>query len=392
MRTNTLNPGMGGSSAILYVDDEEMARKYFYLSMSSDYAVMTASDMEQAPGILAVPGNGIGVLVTDYRMPGRGGAALLRHVSEHYPHLVCLLVTAYADKEVLLDSLNGAEVFRVLEKPLDMDQLRHALRLASARARERQARRDNLLAIEETLGFLAHELNTPLATIANFARGIERRSGTSGGEPAPGARPDDIQEAASLVHDNARYCLTVLDSFISSVKLAHGAVSEPRIRMVHSAAGLLLSLLDAYPLTAEQRAVISWDIREDFAVTALPNCVALVLSSILSNALRALAGRPQATLRFTVLVGSAPQILIYDNGPGIAPDVQARLLADPVTTHAHAGGSGWGLIFCQRIMQSFGGSISVQSEPGLSTTVVLSFPAITQHTPPPRGNRTIEKE
>ena len=378
-----INPGMGGSSAILYVDDEEMARKYFAMSVSGDYAVLTAPDMEQALNILAVPGHGVGVLVTDYRMPGRGGAALLRHVSQHHPHLVCLLVTAYADKEVLLDSLNGAEVFRVLEKPIDLPQMRHALRLASARARERQARRDNLLAIEETLGFLAHELNTPLATIANFARGIERRSNLSG---------DDIQQAASLVHDNARYCLTVLDSFISSVKLAHGAVNAPGVQAVHSAARLLRSLLDAYPLSAEQRAMIQCDIAQDFAVTALPNCVALVLSSILSNSLRALQGQPDARLCFTVLVDVTPQIRIHDNGPGIAPEVQARLLADPVTTHAHSGGSGWGLIFCQRIMQSFGGSIAVQSEPGLSTTVVLNFPAITQHAPPARGNRNREKE
>lgn len=378
-----INPGMGGSSAILYVDDEEMARKYFAMSVSGDYAVLTAPDMEQALNILAVPGHGVGVLVTDYRMPGRGGAALLRHVSQHHPHLVCLLVTAYADKEVLLDSLNGAEVFRVLEKPIDLPQMRHALRLASARARERQARRDNLLAIEETLGFLAHELNTPLATIANFARGIERRSNLSG---------DDIQQAASLVHDNARYCLTVLDSFISSVKLAHGAVNAPGVQAVHSAARLLRSLLDAYPLSAEQRAMIQCDIAQDFAVTALPNCVALVLSSILSNSLRALQGQPDARLCFTVLVDVTPQIRIHDNGPGIAPEVLARLLADPVTTHAHSGGSGWGLIFCQRIMQSFGGSIAVQSEPGLSTTVVLNFPAITQHAPPARGNRNREKE
>jgi two-component system response regulator PhcR len=381
MRYAALNSGMGGNTAVLYVDDEEMARKYFARSVASEYAVLTASGMEQALAILAVPGNGIGVLVTDYRMPGPGGAALLRHVSEHYPHLVCMLVTAYADKEVLLDSINGAEVFRVLEKPLDIGQLRQALRLASERARERSARRDNLLAIEETLGFLAHELTTPLATIANFARGIEKRSG------AGAARQDDSQAeilgAAGQVHDNARYCLTVLNSFISSVKRAHGVMAEPGLHAVHSAARLLRSLLDAYPLTLEQRALIQCEIKEDFAVTALPNCVALVLSSILSNALRALADRPQAQLRFTVLVDVTPQIRIHDNGPGIAPEVLARLLADPVTTHTQTGGSGWGLIFCQRIMQSFGGSITVQSEPGLSTTVVLNFPAITQH---PRGN------
>lgn len=36
---------------------------------------------------------------------------------------------------------------------------------------------------------------------------------------------------------------------------------------------------------------------------------------------------------------------------------------------------GWGMIFCKRIMQSFGGSIQVSSVPGASTTIELNFPA-----------------
>ena len=38
------------------------------------------------------------------------------------------------------------------------------------------------------------------------------------------------------------------------------------------------------------------------------------------------------------------------------------------------GGSGWGLIFCNRVMQSFGGHLRVQSEQGCSTTVTMNFP------------------
>lgn len=360
------------AAAILYVDDEELACKYFERAMADDYEVLTAGGVDQAMAILATPGHGIGVLVTDYRMPGRVGSILLRYVNQHFPHMVCLLVTAYADKDVLLDSINGAEVFRVLEKPLDLHQLRLTMRLASERARERLARRDNLLAIEETLAFLAHELNTPLATIGNFARGIARRA--SGADPAQ--QLEEIGHAATLVQDNARYCLSVLSSFVDSVKLANGSLAPAAPRSDHSAAQLLSTLLDAYPLTAAQRQMIRTDVQQDFMVKALPNCVALVLSSIMSNALRALDQQADAALRFTVLVDDAPRISISDNGPGIPPEILARLLVDPVTTHAHNGGNGWGLIFCQRIMQSFGGNIVVQSKPGRYTTVTLNFPAI----------------
>lgn len=377
-----LRQGDGGVCAVLYVDDEEMACKYFARAMAHEYQVLTATGAEQALAMLAASGHGIGVLVSDYRMPGRNGGALLRHVNQHYPQLVCLMVTAYADKALLLDSINGADVFRVLEKPLDMATLRLALRDACERARERQTRRDNLRAIGETLGFLAHELNTPLAAIANFARGIERRAALN---PFDGdarsalaaqlsRQQADIGVAAALVHDNARYCLSVLSSFIDTVRRAHGGSDGDRAG--RSACDLLESLLDAYPLTPEQRAMLRCDTQQDFLVTALPNCVALVLTAILNNALRALDGRPGAAVRLSVLAEPSPRILVRDNGPGIAPAVLERLLVDPVTTHADAGGNGVGLIFCQRIMQSFGGSIAVESEAGHSTTVTLHFPPL----------------
>ncbi|MFP3758746.1 hybrid sensor histidine kinase/response regulator, partial [Cupriavidus sp. SIMBA_020] len=81
--------------------------------------------------------------------------------------------TAYADKDMLLNTVNTGNVFRILEKPLRMEAVRDVLQQAVARYTERETRQQRLLAMDETLAFLAHELNTPLATIALFARTIE---------------------------------------------------------------------------------------------------------------------------------------------------------------------------------------------------------------------------
>ena len=351
-------------ASVLYVDDEVLACKYFERAFAVRYRVLTAQSVDAALALLADGAAHIDVLVTDYRMPDRLGSELLQEVAQRHPHIVCMLVTAYADKDVLLELINGGTVFRLLEKPLDMAAMQTALQLAVQTGRERAARRQGLVAMEESLAFLAHELNTPLAAIANFARGIERRAQSVGGPQA------EIGEAAALMHDNARYCLSVLASFVDTVRLASAAPGMQGGRRAGSARQLLAGLLDSYPLSAAQRAAITVEDGDDFAIAESPNCVALILSSVLGNALRSAGEQPQAAIGIRIGAG---HIEVRDNGAGIAPDIVAQLLIDPVNAGS-SDGKGWGMVFCHRMMQSFGGNLDIATEFGSATTVTLNFP------------------
>ncbi|SPA26612.1 RESPONSE REGULATOR, CheY family; repressor of PhcA [Cupriavidus taiwanensis] len=363
--------------AILYVDDEDMARKYFARAVGADYEVLLAGSADEAMSVLRSDPARIAILVTDFRMPGRDGGVLLRQVAQAYPQVVRILVTAYADKDVLLQTVNSGEIFQILEKPLSVSNLRDVLARAAERHRERTLRQHRLMAIDETLAFLAHELNTPLAAIANFARGI---SGRVAGEYSA-QRQNEIGQAASAMHDNAQYCLAVLSSFLQSVRDSAGSAPARRGASNEVRAGALVStLLDSYPFVGDQRSWVEVDLQGDFPVQTLPNCVALVLSSVMSNALRALADVGAPSLRFVVTAQPHAAIRICDNGPGIPPEVMDRLLVDPVTTHASAGGSGLGMIFCNRVMQSFGGGIRIESASGAGTTVTLDFPSFKSRT------------
>ena len=72
-------------------------------------------------------------------------------------------------------------------------------------------------------------------------------------------------------------------------------------------------------------------------------------------------------------IGHNAAIRFTDNGPGIAPDILSRLTHEPVTTRAQHGGSGMGLMFCRRVVQSMGGQIEVRSGPGPGASVTLLF-------------------
>jgi signal transduction histidine kinase len=357
--------------SILFVDDEELSRNHFARAIRADYCVHVAQSADEAIAVLGEHGAQIAVLVTDYRMPGRDGDDLLRQVAKEYPQIVRILVTAYADKDMLLQTVNNGEVFRILEKPLRTEKVREVLQQAIARYTERETRQQRLLAMDETLAFLAHELNTPLATISLFARSVE----TDVAEQYDPQRQQEIGRAATSMLNNAQYCLTLISSFWATVHRSGGqpSASDGGVREV-KATRLIATLLDTYPFVAAQRDWIQVDVQGDFVVRAMPNCVALVLSSLLSNALRALDGKAAPALRLEVVDSPEPEIRMRDNGPGIAPEIMARLMSDPVTTYAGSGGHGMGMIFCNRIMQSFGGCLRIESTLGEGTTVTMGFP------------------
>jgi two-component system, response regulator PhcR len=118
---------------LLYVDDEELACKYFARTVGADYEVLLARSSDEAIAILQQDGARIAVLVSDFRLPGRDGGDLLRQVALEYPHIVRILVTAYADIGVLQQMVNAGEVFRILEKPLRLASVRDTLRMAFER-------------------------------------------------------------------------------------------------------------------------------------------------------------------------------------------------------------------------------------------------------------------
>lgn len=116
--------------AILFVDDEEQALKYFEKAFADEFPILTAPSVEQATKILEQEGERIGVLITDQRMPGQQGTDLLAVARESYPHIVRMLTTAFADLDSAIDAVNDGAVFRYITKPWDLRELRGILHQA----------------------------------------------------------------------------------------------------------------------------------------------------------------------------------------------------------------------------------------------------------------------
>lgn len=116
--------------AVLFVDDEKKAQKYFRMAYASDFPVLTAGSVPEALEILEKQGDEIGVLITDQRMPGQRGVDLLTRVRKDWPAIMRILTTAYSDLDDAIASVNRGEILRYVTKPWDIQALRVELRYA----------------------------------------------------------------------------------------------------------------------------------------------------------------------------------------------------------------------------------------------------------------------
>lgn len=121
---------------MLFVDDEVNIRKSFArLFRAEGVRVFTAGSAAEALALLAR--EAIHVIVSDQRMPGTPGAALLAEVRERWPEVARILLTGCAEIGVAIEAINRGGIFRLLTKPWNDIELRAAVRQALDAARKR---------------------------------------------------------------------------------------------------------------------------------------------------------------------------------------------------------------------------------------------------------------
>ena len=106
---------------IWIIDDEDSIRTICTSALEDLFNVESFSSASEA--LLALNSNKPDLIITDIKMPGMSGLEFLNKVSEKFPNLPTIIITAHANIDNALSAYKGG-AFEYLTKPFDIDEIR----------------------------------------------------------------------------------------------------------------------------------------------------------------------------------------------------------------------------------------------------------------------------
>jgi signal transduction histidine kinase len=214
----------------------------------------------------------------------------------------------------------------------------------------------------------SHELRTPLTSIRGYAE-LWRAGGLRGG--------GDVDDAMRRMEQEARRMGILVDDMLLLARLDQG---RPLETVPLRFDGLVDDAVrDARAVEPDRTIDLA---AEPVTVTGDDHRLRQIVGNLLANA--RLHTPPGTPVHVTVrAAGERVRLEVADEGPGLEPDVAARVFerffrGDPARTRA-SGGSGLGLSIVAAVVEAHGGRVSVDTAPGAGTRFVVDLPLAPDH-------------
>lgn len=336
--------------------------------------------------IEAIRRNDYDAVVSDIKMPGMDGLALLKEIRSIQPELPTLLITGHGQHDLAVQALRGG-AFDFIQKPVERDYLvaslarairvrtmgrqlqqqqeelaSHADRLEQAvesrteQLRELNRRKDGFLAT------LSHELRNPLACILSAAELMllpERESESDAINPE--------MESCGIIVQQASHMRRLLDDLLDLSRINCNKISLRKkhvpLRRVIDAA-----VASTKPFMLDRRHTLQVNMAPTVAagyVHADPTRLEQVVVNLLNNAAK--YSDPGGQIQMTVeRDGTEIIIAVEDDGIGIPQHVLSSVFEPFVQVEADGrrtdGGLGIGLALVRQLVELHGGGVTASSE------------------------------
>jgi PAS domain S-box-containing protein len=225
---------------------------------------------------------------------------------------------------------------------------------------------------DEFLSIASHELRTPLTPLKIQMQSLMRKLGPSG---ASEINWEAIAKMMQSSHRQIERLSRLIDELldVSRINVGHLKLTvEPHdlSQIVKNVVGNISTNnsegTGPIEIDADHPVVGQWDAFR----------IEQVVTNLLANAIKYGSGKP---IKISVsTANNLARLVIQDHGIGIAKQDQTRIFErfERAVSSRHFGGLGLGLFIAKQIVNSHGGSISVESEPGLGSKFTVELPLI----------------
>lgn len=332
-------------------------------------------------------------IVSDIKMPGMDGLALLKKIQELCPRTPTLLITGHGDHTLAIEALRGG-AYDFIQKPIDRDYFvaalyravqTHQLRVQVAEQQQAlelhaksleqtvQERTSELIAAnaakDEFLSIASHELKTPLSSLKGMTQLLRRRLERAGA--------NDIASLVNMENSIRRMEVLVNDLLnISFIETGMFALHQQHCNMGE----LCQHLVEEYIAGTNPPPAVVLDIPDEPIEAEVDvERVGQVIINLLSNARK--YSSHGAPIHVTLTRSDHTCVVaVRDSGVGIPSEVLHhiferfyRVPGTEVQTGSSVG-LGLGLYISKQIVERHGGSIDVQSIPGDGSVFSVILP------------------
>ncbi|HBR98916.1 MAG TPA: hypothetical protein DD979_16295 [Gammaproteobacteria bacterium] len=227
-------------------------------------------------------------------------------------------------------------------------------------------------------GSIAHEVRAPFQQVLQAVEHIDElgkrpNTGWIGGSDNGQVRR--LHDQIEMAKTSANKGLHVIDTILHQIKGHYD--HQVNLKPI-SAKAVVSDALSEYVYARDaEREMVSVRVEEDFVFQADPVLQHFVLFNLLKNALY-YSNRPGFSIVVSIASGAQyNKIMVKDTGPGIEKE-RIPLVFSSFYTFQNPNGTGLGLTFCKKTVESFGGKMVCESRLGEYTQFTMMFPPCSQ--------------